>query len=75
MTPLSFARDIRPLFRDFDIEEMKYHSLDLSKYEVVRTQTADIYERLADKSMPSDGEWPAETLAKFKQWMDEGMAP
>jgi hypothetical protein len=75
MTPLSFARDIRPLFRDFDIEEMKYHSLDLSKYEVVRTHSANIYERLLDKSMPSDGEWPAENISKFKQWMDEGMAP
>ena len=75
MAPLSFAQDIRPLFRDFDIEEMKYHSLDLSKYEVVRAQSADIYERLVDKSMPSDDSWPAENIAKFKQWMDEGMAP
>jgi hypothetical protein len=76
MTPLSFAQAIRPLIRDFDIEEMKYNSsFDLSKYEDVRAHSADIYERLVDGSMPSDGAWPAEAIAKFKQWMDEGMAP
>jgi len=76
MTSLSFAQAIRPLIRDFDIEEMKYNSsFDLSKYEDVRAHSADIYERLVDGSMPSDGPWPAENIAKFKQWMDEGMAP
>ena len=76
MEPLSFAQAIRPLIRDFDIEEMKYNSsFDLSKYEDVRLHSADIYERLLDGSMPSDGPWPAENIAKFKQWMDEGMAP
>jgi len=76
MIPLSFAQAIRPLIRDFDIEEMKYNSsFDLAKYEDVRAHSADIYERLVDGSMPSDGAWPAEAIAKFKQWMDEGMAP
>ena len=76
MAPLSFAQAIRPLIRDFDIEEMKYNSsFDLSKYEDVRLHSADIYARLVDTSMPSDGPWPAENIAKFKQWMDEGMAP
>lgn len=76
MEPLSFAQAIRPLIRDFDIEEMKYNSsFDLAKYEDVRAHSADIYERLVDGSMPSDGAWPAEAIAKFKQWMDEGMAP
>jgi hypothetical protein len=75
MAPLSFAQDIRPLFRDYDIEEMNYHGLDLTKYEVVSARSAEIYERLVDQTMPSDDAWPAETLAKFKQWMDEGLAP
>jgi hypothetical protein len=76
MTPLSFALAIRPLIRDQDIEEMKYiSSFDLAKYEDVRAYSADIYERLADGSIPSDGPWPAENIARFKQWMDEGMAP
>jgi hypothetical protein len=44
MSPLSFAQAIRPLFRDEDVEEMKYQSdFDLSKYEDVRARAADIY--------------------------------
>jgi hypothetical protein len=76
MSPLSFTQAIRPLFREHDIQEMKEDAdFDLSKYEDVRARSADIYERLADGSMPSDGAWPAEHIAKFKKWMDEGMAP
>ena len=76
MTPLSFAQAIRPLIRDFDIEEMQYNATwKLSKYEDVRANANEIYERLVDGSMPSDGPWPAENIAKFKQWMEEGMAP
>ena len=76
MSAMSFAQAIRPLFRDKDIEEMRdVADFDLSKYEDVRARAADIYARLSDGSMPCDGAWPAEHLAKFKQWMDEGMAP
>ena len=74
MPPMSFAQDIRPLFRDEDIQEMKgIANFDLSKYEDVRSHAADIYERVADGSMPCDGGWSKEQVAKFKQWMDEGM--
>jgi len=73
---VSFANDIRPLFRDTpDIDSMKDFGLDLSSYEDVRTQAGSIYERLEDASMPCDGPWPKEQIALFKQWMDEGMAP
>ena len=76
MSSLSFAQSIRPLFRDKDITEMRdVANFDLSKYEDVRKWAADIYERLSDGSMPCDGAWPKENVAKFKQWMDEGLAP
>ena len=76
MPSLSFAQDIRPLFRDSDVEEMRdVAGFDLSKYEDVRARARDIHERLADGSMPCDGAWPDEQIAKFKQWMDDGMAP
>ncbi|MGQ0601094.1 MAG: hypothetical protein ACT4QE_05285 [Anaerolineales bacterium] len=72
---LSFAQDIRLLFRDKDVDEMKdVASFDLSKHDDVRAHAQDIYERLADGSMPCDGAWSADQIAKFKQWMDEGMA-
>jgi hypothetical protein len=73
---LSFAADIRPLFRDTpDVEAMKGFGMDLSAYADVKTHAQAIYERLADGSMPCDGEWPKEQIAKFKQWMDDGMMP
>jgi hypothetical protein len=73
---LSFAKDIRPLFRDTpDVDSMKEYGLDLSSYSEVKGQSEIIYERLQDGSMPCDGAWPEERLALFRRWMDEGMAP
>jgi len=76
MTELSFADDIRPLFRKKDVDEMKGISgFDLSDYEDVRGRAQGIYARLSDGSMPCDGTWPEEWIARFKQWMDQGMKP
>ena len=76
MASLSFAQDIRPLFRETDVEEMMdVAGFDLSRYEDVRDRAQDIYDRLDEGSMPCDGAWPADQVAKFKQWMDDGMAP
>lgn len=73
---LSFATDIRPLFRDAqDVEVMKNFGIDLSSYDDVKKNAGAIHERVADGSMPCDGEWPKEQVAKFKQWMDDGMLP
>ena len=71
---LSFAGDIRPLFRTDDVEAMK-DSFDLSQYEDVKSYAEGIYERLADGSMPCDGAWQADQIALFRQWMDEGCGP
>ena len=70
----SFARDIRPLFRATDIEEMRF-AFDLSQHADVRSNADDIYARLTDGSMPCDEPWDAERIARFRQWMDEGFAP
>jgi hypothetical protein len=76
MASLSFAQDIRPLFRETDVAEMiDVAGFDLSRYEDVRDRAQDIYERLDDGSMPCDGAWPGDQVARFKQWMDGGMAP
>ncbi|MGA2370156.1 MAG: hypothetical protein ACLPPV_10085 [Candidatus Korobacteraceae bacterium] len=73
---LSFAADIRPLFRDApDVEAMKPFGLDLSSYDDVKAQSEAIYSRLEDGSMPCDEPWPKEQIARFKQWIDDGMAP
>ncbi len=74
--PLSFAKDIRPLFRDTpDVDSMKEYGLDLSSYAEVKAKAEEIYERLADGSMPCDRSWPKDRLVVFKRWMNEGMAP
>jgi hypothetical protein len=75
MASLSFVKDIRPLFRDKDIATMQtVANFNLSDYEDVRTRASHIYEYLVQGSMPCDGAWPKENIAKFKQWMDDGMA-
>jgi hypothetical protein len=71
---VSFAPTIRPLFRQSDVDAMAF-VFDLADYEAVKANAAAIYARLADGSMPCDGEWPADKIALFKQWMDEGCSP
>ena len=73
---LSFASDIRPLFRDTpDVDTMQAMGLDLSSYDDVKAKAKAILARLEDGTMPCDGAWPKEQIALFKQWMSEGMAP
>jgi hypothetical protein len=71
---ITFARDIRPLFRDRDVGSMSSH-FDLSSYEDVRDNAEPIYERLADGTMPCDGAWPADDVQRFRTWIDNGFAP
>ena len=68
----SFARDIRPMFRELDRESMDF-AFDLWDYQDVRAYAQDILERLEEGSMPCDGEWPEEQIARFRQWVDAGM--
>jgi hypothetical protein len=73
---LSFATDIRPLFRETpDVDAMKPMGLDLWSYDDVKQQAIAIHSRLEDGSMPCDGAWPDEQVSLFRRWMDEGMAP
>jgi len=73
---LSFAKDIRPLFRDDpDVTTMKEVGLDLSSYADVKAKAESIHATLVSGSMPCDGAWPEDRISLFKKWMDEGMAP
>ena len=70
---LSFASDIRPLFRDTpDVESMRDMGLDLSSYEDVKAKAEGIYSRLEDGSMPCDSPWPAEQVQLFRNWIEAG---
>src|SRR5258708_36924404 len=71
---LSFAKDIRPLFREKDVDTMNDFGLDLSSYEEVKGKAHAIYATLENGSMPCDEPWPKGQVALFKRWIDEGMA-
>lgn len=68
----SFEKDIKPLFREFDREQMEY-SFDLWKYDDVKENADAIVERLEEGDMPCDEPWPQEQIDLFKGWVDEGM--
>ncbi len=72
--PPSFERDIRPLFRAEDVDAMEF-AFDLGSYDDVRENAEEIYDRLADRSMPCDGEWSEDQIARFRAWIDAGKAP
>ena len=71
---LSFASDIRPLFRDGDIASMR-SAFDLASYEDVRTHGEAIYGVLAAGQMPCDGAWADEDVQRFRSWLDTGALP
>lgn len=72
--PLSFATDIKPLFREHDRQSME-RAFDLWSYDDVRARASDILERVKNGTMPCDGAWPAERVQLFEHWVDRGTAP
>lgn len=68
----SFEKDIKPLFREFDREQMEY-SFDLWKLDDVKENADGIIERLEEGDMPCDEPWPQERIDLFKKWVEEGM--
>ena len=71
---VTYEQNIRPLFRDRDIQSMSF-AFDLSSYDDVRANAEAIYQRLAAGSMPCDGPWPAEDVERFRSWIDNGSLP
>jgi Ferritin-like len=71
---VTYAQDIRPLFRDRDVQSMAF-AFDLASYDDVRASAEAIYEKLAAGTMPCDGRWPAEDVERFRTWIDNGSPP
>jgi hypothetical protein len=67
----SFEQDVRPLFRPQDVNAMDW-AFDLSSYDDVKENGEDIYDRLANGTMPCDRAWPAEQVQLFRAWIDAG---
>ena len=71
--PLSFERDIKPLFRERDRGSMKFF-VDLWSHDDVARESDAILARLLDGSMPCDNPWDDERIGLFQQGVDEGKA-
>ncbi len=71
---VSFAADIRPLFREKDVRSMARH-FDLTSFEDVSMVADRIMGRLRAGSMPCDGEWPSEQVDLFERWISDGKKP
>ncbi len=71
---VSFQTDILPLFRPFDISSMT-GIIDLTNYDDVKANAADILTRLNDTTnpMPCDGRWPQAWIDLFQAWIDAGL--
>lgn len=68
---ISYAGDVKPLFRDKDRSSMLRH-FDLWSYDDVRDNASGILDRLEDGSMPCDGAWPADRVDLFRSWVAQG---
>jgi hypothetical protein len=75
---VSFARDIRPLFTDMDVEHMKHAGVELDDYEYMRdpAHAQNVLEAVsAGRMPPSDsGEppWPPGRVQLFRDWIAAG---
>jgi len=73
-SPLSFERDIRPLFREKDRTSM-LKAFDLWSYNDVVAHQDPIASQLTKGTMPCDGAWSSDLIAVFQRWIAEGSQP
>lgn len=64
--------DIRPLFRQKDIDAMKARGMDLSDKATVSRNADIIYSSVASGSMPCDSPWSSQKVDLFGAWIANG---
>jgi hypothetical protein len=71
---ITFAADIRPLFRDGDIKCMRKGGvkLDDAAWMCVPANAKLVYDSVSAGTMPPDAPWAADRVSLFKSWMDAG---
>ena len=69
--PLSFERDIKPLFRESDRRSMLF-AFDLWSYDDVSDDADAILHQVKSGNMPCDDTWPPERVAVFARWIESG---
>jgi hypothetical protein len=70
-TAPSFAKDIKPLFRESDRTAM-LSAFDLWSYDDVSSNSDRILAAVAAGSMPCDGPWSDERVDLLRRWVDGG---
>jgi len=80
---VSFARDIRPLFRAVDVEHMKVHGVNLDDHTFM--SDPDNANKVLGAVSPHEGDpppmppggpyWTADQLALFAKWQKDGCRP
>lgn len=68
---VKFGADIRPLFRESDLDSMSW-AFDLGSYDEVSANADLILERLQTGTMPCDKAWPRERVELFERWIQTG---
>ena len=71
---MSFATDIKPLFREQDRESMDF-AFDLWSFEDVRANAGMILQRIEDGTMPCDEPWQDEKIQMLRDWIAAGTPP
>jgi hypothetical protein len=71
---MSFAGDVKPLFREEDRASMDF-AFDLWSYDDVKANASLILERVEDGSMPCDESWGEEKIETLRSWITNGCPP
>jgi hypothetical protein len=69
--PVSFERDVKPLFRERDRGAMASY-FDLWSYDDVSANSDGILDELESGSMPCDGPWDGDRIETFRRWVEGG---
>ncbi|MGK7875958.1 MAG: ferritin-like domain-containing protein [Xenococcaceae cyanobacterium] len=74
VSTLGYAADIRPLFRDFDVETLKQlDDVDLDNLVSVRANVEALQQRLESGTLPYDASWSPDRIDLFCRWVESGM--
>jgi hypothetical protein len=80
--PVSFAKDVKPMFRQIDIDHMNKGKVFLDNYTYMSDASNDhgnaqsVEDTLANQSMPPGGPyWSNEQLTLYRQWRSDGYLP
>jgi hypothetical protein len=71
--PISFDRDVKPLFRESDRSAMSW-AFDLWSHDDVSEHADAILGALDGGSMPCDGAWDPGRVETFRSWIAQGKA-